>query len=563
MSKKSNKEKVNVFVDINKGVTAVVDAKDERHQRVIPFRGIDGIGEKYFIYNKNESNMLRWDIIQDFFPKYEKMTEQNKKELYNNIKKYIDVSVYYALQKYDNDNGYKTSKAEEYVKSVLKTLNKRSKNITDKQFMNREMDLKRKALKNAGISIMYLDSNLIGSKTTLIDKMRIMKNIKNTKGFVNVKKIKQNTELIKNGKLIKNNKFIENKRIIRKRDITGIKELKNRVFKSIKSKVQNVKKYFSKTSLVSWMKEKNESYRYNFTKKLIRTGAITLAGLSIFGFSNSINVDNVSDENLYAKETYNIVDKQKNIELEKNIEETSSYSMKEQHNDQNSEITENLKIENYKHNVQNNKKEDTNSKLDTEIVKVNNISSDEQDYKEVDISLSKENNKTMSVKDALMATLDIGFDSEFKISEGKYYENPDGTGNFGYYDNNLDTFKVSVLGTSKDGGYKPYYNDSKKSFYEIKKETDGILSYSIVSAKGVDVYGWNPVSENNIEECMVKSEIDRIKPYLSKEAIEFLKSDLSENIDISNNINILSQIKLAQNRANAEKKKSNDIEKDR
>ena len=28
MKKKSNKEKVNVFVDINKGVTAVVDAKD-------------------------------------------------------------------------------------------------------------------------------------------------------------------------------------------------------------------------------------------------------------------------------------------------------------------------------------------------------------------------------------------------------------------------------------------------------------------------------------------------------------------------------------------------------
>ena len=130
---------------------------------------------------------------------------------------------------------------------------------------------------------------------------------------------------------------------------------------------------------------------------------------------------------------------------------------------------------------------------------------------------------------------------------------------YGYYDNKLGNFKASIAGTAKEGGYCPYYPDCEKSFYEIKCETDGIVSYSIVNANGQDIYGWNPSDQNNIEEWMVKSEIDRILPYLSQEAKEFLqKSDLSESINIKEKINILSQIKLAQNKANAERENTRD-----
>ena len=127
MSKKCVKEKVNVYVDINEGVTAIVDKKDSTCKKIVPFRGIDGLGSKFFVYGKNESNIIRWDIIEDCFPEFDKLTERKQNELFNKIKKYVDVSVYYALLKYDNDNSYQTSKAEDYVKIVMKSLNKISK----------------------------------------------------------------------------------------------------------------------------------------------------------------------------------------------------------------------------------------------------------------------------------------------------------------------------------------------------------------------------------------------------------------------------------------------------
>ena len=147
-----------------------------------------------------------------------------------------------------------------------------------------------------------------------------------------------------------------------------------------------------------------------------------------------------------------------------------------------------------------------------------------------------------------MATLDIGFDTEFKIPEGRYYETPEGKGKYGIYENKTGNFRASIVDANNGSGYQPYQKDSGKSFYEIEQATGEIDAYCINSADGTSQYGWNPSDENNIEQYMVQSELDRIMPYLSEDAKAFLAdTDLLETISIDDNLGILSEIKYAQN----------------
>lgn len=92
--------------------------------------------------------------------------------------------------------------------------------------------------------------------------------------------------------------------------------------------------------------------------------------------------------------------------------------------------------------------------------------------------------------------------SNMKIDSGKYFASPDGTGNFGYFENYQDGVKeITIIGITTNEGYK-VIKDSNVNLYELKQQyPDAKFSYHFVfrhSDGRTTTLGW--LTENSMEQ---------------------------------------------------------------
>lgn len=551
----STQEKVSVFVDTRKGVTAVLNADDPKRQAVRPFRGIDGIGDKFFVYDKGESDYLRGHIIFHHIPNFNKLSSPEQNKICAKIEDNIDVSVYQALVDYDTKNYWKTKKADEYVNAILQTV-KPKRGETQEQLKAREDKLRKQALDKAGISITYRTSGLLQkSHTRLVDKYRINQMIKKTSGFVNVeKRVKSQYQT----------------KPVRKqaRTISGVKENKHKSFKLPSFTPAYMKRYTAKPGLIDRLRAKVKEADFSRTvrRRLATAGVIALAGFSLVGatkLGEGIITPNVSGDNTQMVQIHqDSVGKNLSAGAQKvytgvlNINDDDEFAKRDSASARYEDSTQIEANVSASTNNAIKQSSDAQSIEPHEEQVVETPQETESDVELIDVSsITEDSEKSISLQKVLMATLDIGFDTEFIIPEGKYYEAPDGTGRFGRYETKDGTFKIGIVDAGESKGiYDVYKADSGKSFWEIEKESGDIFSYCIKSADGKNLYGWNPAGDNDIEQYMIQSEIERIKPFLSEDAIKFLeKTELSGKINVDKNIKVLSQIKYAQQQADAQR----------
>lgn len=172
------------------------------------------------------------------------------------------------------------------------------------------------------------------------------------------------------------------------------------------------------------------------------------------------------------------------------------------------------------------------------------------------------NNAVTEVKmrDLLMVTLNVGFDTEFRMDTGKFYETPDGTGRYGNYENIGTNIKINMVDAIKDGNFVCYRVSSGMSLADIYADADQVVSAHTTTSDG-SALGWN-VNMDDIEKNIINSELSRIKENLPQEVRDYIDSiDLDAPVDINNKdmIKNLARIKIAQKSVNGQEK---DIEMD-
>ncbi len=166
--------------------------------------------------------------------------------------------------------------------------------------------------------------------------------------------------------------------------------------------------------------------------------------------------------------------------------------------------------------------------------------------------IAKEN--LVNFQDTLMEILDIGFNSQISNMTGQYYETPEGTGNYGSYENINGTIGVSLVDVIEGGNCITYSVDDHKNLSQIKREHPNAekFSYHMKISETGEILGWDP-STSEVEKAMIRTKMMQIKPYLSQEAMQFLVDNpLDTQIDANKNQEVLQEIHQAvQNYQNA------------
>lgn len=521
MSKENSvKEKIQIVIDFPKGVTGIVNREDHRKNRAVPFRGIDRIGEKYRIFAPDTKELIYDEILERYKRINKDLSEYEVRELQDRIAENIhDVSIYKALVEYDNYNmsvidHESKSKVKAYLDAMLKPILRKSGESLE-HFKRREGRERNFELKKAGISVIYELGNKVFNRN-ILDVFNVLKNAKRSEYYADI--------------------MISGKNFTKK-----VNYKPNNIHDNVKMELY--KPFANKSISKPKSNKKDENFGKKFKKLIapifVATGVL-FAGISLS--STNDEKDNELDTNAYTytQNTEANVKEKMPSETEKVTEQAiKNDNILTEEND--NTVTVDEKYNQNKEEVKHNQNEENVEKI-------------EENTSEI-----KDSNKQVTMKDLLMATLDIGFDTEFKIDSGKFYEAPNGTGKTGKYDNIDSNVKVNMVDAVKEGKFVTYRKSSDMSFSEIYSEVDKVLSVHTEKADGA-ILGWN-IEPEKIEKAMINSELSKIKENLSPEEIEYF-----DNIDMNAKVNIddkevikhLSKAKQAQN-SMKQQKRSNKV----
>lgn len=541
MEKNKDIEDIKVIVDIPNGVTGLVNRVNLDKNICTNFRALDGLGQPYELFGKYETEDIREYILNQYNELYPNLTEEEKEIIKKRIIENIDVSIYDVLNEYDNkeeNSSEKTgrSKSALYIDAMLKEIPKKE-GETETQFKKREIATRKEELEKSGISLMYDFGKIFSKNTNVIDTFKIMRNAIKNKDYAEFKFF---------GKKLKNN----NSKIKIRDNITKIKEeTSEKAKKSIENLKEKVKKHFtSKQNTLNQLRKMAKDKEIKKKAKasiasLLVAGGIVFGGIAIKNSSNS-NENNIKEEknsttfsqNLeknnttyQAETTKSFIETQVETAITsmQKDEETDSTTIKEsiiEDTQTQTEVITSMETE----NIQNFNTEDSYNESDKE--EIDYISEEnEKDIDENEISIEN-SNTNVEMKELLMATLDIGFDTEFRMESGKFYEAPDGSGRFGRYENVDKNVKINKVDAIKDGKFVQYKIDSGKTFAEIFSETDEIISFHTIKSDG-QILGWN-VNIDEIEDALIESEMSRIYDYMSEEEKQYF-----EEIDLNKEVN--------------------------
>ena len=489
---KKNDETVKITMDAEEGLIAIKEINQTNWPKIIPFRGvaISGFFEK--IFDKREENLLKDEIYETYLRNNKYLNASQKEAVFERLEKNVDIQMYKALRTYDMINYWGTDKSQAYINAMLKNVKVKRRNTTTKAMQEKEDSIRRKALRDAGIVLSYDLNKILFNKNNPIDNIRLIKNAIKNRRFAEIKFL---------GKTFnpENKKITKPKTLSSQKVIQFKKKQKQKVPLKLKKKAP-VKKYTSKESLIQKFKNKvnSENWKSTVKKGLVTAGIIGFVGLSAFSLSKIENY----------KPTSNIP-----AQTETAIS-TSTQELSSKDTIQNI-VDDSIKI------VQNNTITDAN------IVKDDNKPTATQNITTNDTTLDKvetvsDADEKIVLHDALMESLDLGFDTQFSMSDGRYYEGPGQYGRSGSYSNISNKVQINYVDAIENGVYHKYTIQDGMSIADIKAANPNAeFSYHVITDSGI-MLGWNDADQNNIETNLIKGALMELKPYLSTEAMEFL-----------------------------------------
>lgn len=491
---KKNKEPVKIIMDAEEGVIAIKEVNQTKWPILVPFRGvaISGFFEK--VFDKREEDLLKDEIYETYIDNHKYLTEDQKATVLERLEKNIDVQMYKALRTYDMTNYWGTNKSQTYVDTMLKNVKVKRRNHTSKEVQEKEDSIRRKALRDAGIVLSYDLNKILFNRNNPIDIIRLIKNAIKNRRFAEIKILGKTFNPEK--KKITKSKTLPSQKVIKFK-----KKQKQKVPLKLKKETP-VKKYTSKESLIKKFKSKVNSEKWKSTVKkgLVTAGIIGLVGLSAFSISKIGNYQATSNPPVQTETTINT--ESQDVSNKDIVPIIVSDSIQETENDS---IT-NIIIE----------KDDKTS----ESTITQNMPTTDTTLEEVE-TISDADEKIV-LHDALMETLDLGFDTQFSMGDGRYYEGPSQYGRSGSYSNISNKVHINYVDAIENGVYHQYTIQDGMSIADIKAANPNAkFSYHVITDNGI-MLGWNDAEENNIETNLIKGALMELKPYLSTEAMEFL-----------------------------------------
>lgn len=489
---KKNDETVKITMDAEEGLIAIKEINQTNWPKIIPFRGvaISGFFEK--IFDKREENLLKDEIYETYLRNNKYLNASQKEAVFERLEKNVDIQMYKALRTYDMINYWGTDKSQAYINAMLKNVKVKRRNTTTKAMQEKEDSIRRKALRDAGIVLSYDLNKILFNKNNPIDNIRLIKNAIKNRRFAEIKFL---------GKTFnpENKKITKPKTLSSQKVIQFKKKQKQKVPLKLKKKAP-VKKYTSKESLIQKFKNKvnSENWKSTVKKGLVTAGIIGFVGLSAFSLSKIENYKPTS--NIPAQTETAISTSTQELSSKDTIQDI---------------VDDSIKI------VQNNTITDAN------IVKDDNKPTATQNITTNDTTLDKvetvsDADEKIVLHDALMESLDLGFDTQFSMSDGRYYEGPGQYGRSGSYSNISNKVQINYVDAIENGVYHKYTIQDGMSIADIKAANPNAeFSYHVITDSGI-MLGWNDADQNNIETNLIKGALMELKPYLSTEAMEFL-----------------------------------------
>lgn len=489
---KKNDETVKITMDAEEGLIAIKEINQTNWPTIIPFRGvaISGFFEK--IFDKREENLLKDEIYETYLRNNKYLNASQKEAVFERLEKNVDIQMYKALRTYDMINYWGTDKSQAYINAMLKNVKVKRRNTTTKAMQEKEDSIRRKALRDAGIVLSYDLNKILFNKNNPIDNIRLIKNAIKNRRFAEIKFL---------GKTFnpENKKITKPKTLSSQKVIQFKKKQKQKVPLKLKKKAP-VKKYTSKESLIQKFKNKvnSENWKSTVKKGLVTAGIIGFVGLSAFSLSKIENYKPTS--NIPAQTETAISTSTQELSSKDTIQDI---------------VDDSIKI------VQNNTITDANIvKDDNKLTATQNITTNDTTLDKVE-TVSDADEKIV-LHDALMESLDLGFDTQFSMSDGRYYEGPGQYGRSGSYSNISNKVQINYVDAIENGVYHKYTIQDGMSIADIKAANPNAeFSYHVITDNGI-MLGWNDADQNNIETNLIKGALMELKPYLSTEAMEFL-----------------------------------------
>lgn len=373
---------------------------------------------------KSKKSKIYEEILQEYKRTHPGISNRKLNEITDAIKKNIDIDVYMSLSEYDSEHEI-TNKRAEYIDIMLKHY-RRKIGENSKDYKSRVESERESLLKSHDID------------TSAKRKHFTFKSFGKDIGF---------------GKIKVSNKKATTKKIqnMKKIALKSPKEFVNNIlskFKPSRSKIRltTPKGFFNK---LKEKKEKNpEKFKKYRLRALIAAGIISLA-LGGAAINYNLTKDN-GTSTTYSTE-YETEHDNTQAELENELDselETES-----------EEVTQEIQ-----------EQEETSTQ------------EEEQEKDETEESYSID-----TLTHSLILNSNIGFNTEFKMSEGLYYETPEETGNYGSYSSfNGSNLKLTYIDAFyEDGRFVNYPADCGLSIREIIEQNPGAkISYHVETTDG-------------------------------------------------------------------------------
>ena len=333
----------------------------------------------------------------------ENLAENEYKLARERTLKNVDVIAYKLLKEYDKKSSQ--DYAERYLKIATRNLSRKS-NETEQEYQKRQIVFNKKSLDKLDIEFIYNTKGIMFQKgATLKEKFRYMKRVANQEKYFGAKVFGKFIRIFRNNKDVK---------LLESGKKENIQQKDKKILSLSKSKFPKMKfKNFHMPKLnINIDKEKAKKYLGRASLVGI-AGALAITGISLFGVNKNNKMQDVNN-----KENNNI-----------------EYTTENNKNDINFKNKYHINIEPNAVVVQQENKEKND-----EVAEVT------QKTQNTDNSIEQQN--------PVISKLNNLVNNKWKISSGKYYSSPDGTGNSGNFKNYQEAVKVDLLNLLDEQGNK-------------------------------------------------------------------------------------------------------------
>lgn len=502
-----NSEKILITTKVGAKEIVVEDVNDKKNRIVLPFRGM--------LSNKSSSTIVRMkgrnkdNLLIQVFNKLVKdgMSKKEKQKLMDNIYENVDPQIVYVLNQYDSLNKNGEKKSTEYAKIMTMDIDRQR--YEKKRDYKKRVDLvKMVELENAGISLKYDLSNINFIGKGFVDKLRAIGDALRNRKFSKIKllgepeaeEIKQSTQL--QNAVVSEEASIQKEQKESKEQKDQKTLIEEQSPKEPQSNIINLNQERKKLRLTAAKglrdRLKQKVGDLNFQKKIRKR----LAGI---GTTTLLTLGSVAVLTPLAKEV--------NKTIETVTAPKTTYS---------------------------------NSTI---------VQEEEND----DLAMGGKRLEQVDIKETIKDAIDLKFgkDTRFNLSEGTYWESPDGTGAHGEIKPEEGSLFVTDVDVLDEKGFKHYGSSDGLSINEIKENhPNAKFSYHINRMYGDKewICGWvtDEATMEKIDDQMTISRLKTLTNYISPEVKKIfnniLNSDSGKTTEVNKQVieKIISEAQIAE-----------------